>query len=332
MATGFAFFAFIVGGAVSLGTSWVLVSRLERIGERFGFSEALLGLVAALAADAPEITSAITALIHHERVIGAGVVIGSNVFNLAGLLGLGAVVAGRIVLHRKVVILTGFVALWIAVTCLASVAGAAAPGTGLGLAFAVLIPYVVVLGARRTTRPSSLLPRQWSGWLLSAVVEEELELVEAIRPQRARPRDALTASLALIAVVGASVAMERGASTLGRHFAVSGIVIGALVLAAVTSLPNVVAAVYLAARGRGAATMSTALNSNSLNVVAGLLVPAMVTGLPHPSGATNLVAAWYVGLTALTLTLAFSDRGLRRRAGWIIIGGYAAFVVAVLWS
>jgi Ca2+/Na+ antiporter len=37
--------------------------------------------------------------------LGAGVVIGSNIFNLAALLGLGAVVAGRIVLHRKVVAL-----------------------------------------------------------------------------------------------------------------------------------------------------------------------------------------------------------------------------------
>ena len=77
-----------------MGTSWVLVSRLERVGARFGLSEALLGLVAALAADAPEITAAVASLLQHEQTIGAGVVLGSNVFNLAALLGLGAVVAG----------------------------------------------------------------------------------------------------------------------------------------------------------------------------------------------------------------------------------------------
>ena len=49
-------------------------------------------------------------------------------------------------------------------------------------------------------------------------------------------------------------------------------------LAAVTSLPNAVAAVYLAGRGRGAATLSTALNSNALNVIAGLLLPAAIIG------------------------------------------------------
>ena len=78
---------FALAACVSLATSWLLVSRLERVGERLGLSEALLGMVAALAADAPEITSAITALVNHQQRIGAGVVIGSNVFNLAGLLG-----------------------------------------------------------------------------------------------------------------------------------------------------------------------------------------------------------------------------------------------------
>src|ERR1700678_4072259 len=113
MSVGLSFVAFGLGAAVSLLTSWVLVSRLERVGERFGLSEALLGLVAALAADAPEITASVTALLHHQRTIGAGVVIGSNVFNLAALLGLGAVVAGRIGLHRKVVLLGGVIALWV---------------------------------------------------------------------------------------------------------------------------------------------------------------------------------------------------------------------------
>ena len=50
--------AFLGGALVSLATSWVLVSRLERVGERLGLSEALLGIVAALAADAPEVTAA----------------------------------------------------------------------------------------------------------------------------------------------------------------------------------------------------------------------------------------------------------------------------------
>ena len=149
MAMGLSLVAFVVGAVVSLATSWVLVSRLERVGERLGLSEALLGMAAALAADAPEITASVTALLHHQQTVGAGVVVGSNVFNLAALLGLGAVVSGGIALHRKVVLLGGAVAMVVSLICLLAVAGVASPEVGLLVALVVLVPYIVLLGTRR---------------------------------------------------------------------------------------------------------------------------------------------------------------------------------------
>ena len=330
MTAGSSIAAFVVGAGVSLVTSWVLVSRLERVGERLGLSEALLGMVAALAADAPEVTASVTALAHHQRGIGAGVTIGSNVFNLAALLGLGAVVAGRIGLHRKVVVLGGTIALMIAAVCLLAVAGTIGAGTGLALVLVVLVPYTVLLGARRSTIERARLPGRWSSWLTQAVAEEETELEEAIRPRRGRPVDAVVALGALAVVVVASVAMERGASTLGVRYGIAEIVVGGLVLAAVTSLPNAVAAVYLARRGRGAAALSTALNSNAINVTAGLLLPATIVGLSKPSAPGLLVAGWYLGLTAVTLLLAYAFRGLHRTSGWTIMALYALFVAALL--
>ena len=127
--------------------------------------------------------------------MGAGVVIGSNIFNLAALLGLGAVVAGRIVLHRKVVALSGAVALWVSVVCLITVTGIVDSAAGLVLVLAVLVPYVVLLGIRRTERRRLPLPRPWATWLASAVDEEELELVAAIRPRRGSARDLLVVAV-----------------------------------------------------------------------------------------------------------------------------------------
>src|SRR3984957_14500633 len=161
MNVGLAGWAFVLGACISLGTSWVLVSRLERVGERLGMSEALLGVVAALAADAPEITASVTALVHHQQAVGAGVVIGSNVFNLAALLGLGAVVAGRIDLHRKVVLLGGAVAMLMSVACLLAVVGVVTPAVGTFLVFVVLVPYSVTLGAHRAVLGRLHLPRRW---------------------------------------------------------------------------------------------------------------------------------------------------------------------------
>jgi cation:H+ antiporter len=321
--------AFLLAAALSLGTSWLLISSLERIGARVGMSEALLGMLAALAADSPEITAAVTAMAGHHSQIGAGVVLGSNVFNLAALLGLAALVAGRIALHRRVIVLEGVVALWIGLTCIAVVAGLVAPAVGLVVALLMLIPYLVILGVPHRRLRALRLPGRSAKWLELAIVEEEIELEVAIHPRPGRARDLALAAVAVLVVIGASVTMEQAASKLGARHAIPGIVTGGLVLAGVTSLPNAVAGVYLAARGRGAATLSTAMTSNALNVVVGLLPPAAIVGL-STSGSSTLVAVWYVALTAIALAFAYSGRGLRRSHGALIVTAYVAFVAALI--
>jgi Ca2+/Na+ antiporter len=124
--------------------------------------------------------------------------------------------------------------------------------------------------------------------------------------------------------------MEQAATRLGAHFGVAQIVTGGVVLAAVTSLPNAVAAVYLAIRGRGAAMLSTTLNSNTLNVTAGLLLPATITGLGPPSAHSVLIAVWYLGLTAAAVGVACRDGGVRRSTGALIIGSYLVFLGSLL--
>jgi Ca2+/Na+ antiporter len=84
--------------------------------------------------------------------------------------------------------------------------------------------------------------------------------------------------------------------------------------------------VYLAARGRGAAMLSTTLNSNALNVTAGLLIPATITGLGAPSGQADLIALWYLMLTLIALAYAYRDSGMSRPTGALIIGAYLVFL------
>jgi cation:H+ antiporter len=291
------------------------------MGGRLGITDAMLGLLAALAADAPEITSAVSALAGHQQEVGAGVVVGSNVFNLAALLGLGAVAAGWVALHRRVVVLTGLVSVWIAGVCVFTVLGWIPAFASLLLVLAVLGPYVWLAASRRRSRVGH--------WLSVAMHEEELEVSPALVASTSR-WDLPVAMAALVIVVVASIVMERAATSLGRHFSISSIVVGAVVLAAVTSLPNAVAAIYLARRGRGTAMLSTALNSNALNVAAGLLVPASLIGLGVTTRGEVFVSLWYLGLTALILVLAYRDRGLRRHTGIVILVAYALFVVTLL--
>ncbi len=319
----------VLGAAFSLAASWMLVARLERLGERFGLSEALLGLVTALAANAPEITSAISAVVAHQRNLGIGVILGSNVFNLAALLGVGTLVAGGIGVHRRVVLLNGIVAMISAAISVLVVEDALAPGPGFGISLGALALLVYLLASPPWLGDPPVF-RRLLAWVKAAVSEEELELAIGQHPPAGDAKDAAGAAMAVVVVIVASVVMERSASSVGRHFGVPELVLGAVVLAAVTSLPNVVAAVHLAHRGRGAAVLSEALHSNTLNVVIGLLLPATIVGLAAPSAQETLVAVWFAASTLLLLVVACAQRAVTRRLGVATIVGYVAFVVVLV--
>jgi cation:H+ antiporter len=319
---------FLVATAVALAASAVLIVRLERIGARLSLAEAALGILAALAADLPEISTAVAALAQGQNEVGVGVILGSNVAKLALLLGLAAVVSGRIHLDRRVVLLESVVAVALALVTVALVGGAVAPTPGLLVALAVFVPYVVLAALRPESRARLPIPSRLRGTLTGAMTQEEDDL--DIEPPRGGGVDVVVAILALVAVVGSSVLLERTGSDLGKAWDISDLVVGAVLLAVVTSIPNAVAAVHLARRGRGAATLSTTTNSNNINVVVGLLVPAALLGLGAVTQAAVLAAWWYLGLTAAVLAWAFLRRGLTRVDGLVIGVAYVVFVVLLV--
>jgi cation:H+ antiporter len=132
-------------------------------------------------------------------------------------------------------------------------------------------------------------------------------------------------------VIGGAYAMVASAQALGDRWDVSDVLIGTIVLAALTGIPNVIAAVRLALHGRGAACVSESFNSNNANILVGLCVPALVLGLGNPSGIETFAAWAMVGMTALAVALSFGG-GLTRREGSAIIALYAGFVVILALS
>jgi cation:H+ antiporter len=325
---------FVTATVISLGSSGVLILRIERLGSRFGVTEAVLGLVAAVAADAPEITSAITALVRGQNDVGAGVVLGANVFQLAALLGVGALFAGFIRLGRGLVVLEGIPAGWVAIVALGVVTGWVVPVAGLVLALAVFVPYVVLSALSPQARSRLPLPAGLRGDVTDAIeVEEEEDIAAVLRDVHSGKGDIPAAFIALALVVAASVTLEASASEIGARWGVSDVVLGGVILAALTSLPNLVAAVYLAKRGRGAATLSEAMNSNRVNTLVGLLIPAVFLGVAFSSSLrpeTTSLAFWYAFMTAFVLTLAFLRRGLGRWSGTAVLVMYVIVVLTLV--
>jgi len=329
VATGLAIPVFWASLALTLGATVVFARELDRLSARLRLSEGLHGLVTALGADAPEIATAVTALIASREQVGVGVVVGSNVFNLAALLGLSALVAGHVRIHRHGLVLNGGVALAVTGIAVALVLGGVDAVVAAVLLAAVFVPYVVVLALRPTAirRLTAAVPT--TRFLALAVHEEVVDLRTGDHPARASRLDLAVLASALGAIVLGSIGMVDSATDLGDRWGVSDVVVGTLVLAALTSLPNALTAVRLALRGRGAATVSEAFNSNTLNVIAGIAIPALFLTLGRASGLVAFSVWWLLGMTAIAVLFAYLGHGVRRVEGVIVILLYVAFAFVV---
>ncbi len=75
----------------------VFVDNLVDIGGALGISQIILGVTAsAIGTSLPEFGSAVIASLSGSTELGVGTVIGSNIWNMAGILGISAIVAGSI--------------------------------------------------------------------------------------------------------------------------------------------------------------------------------------------------------------------------------------------
>ena len=318
------------GAALVLFASVRLTHGLDRLGKLLGLSEGLLGLLTALGANAPEIAAAVTALVSGAHDVGYGLVLGSNLFNLAGLLGLSAVLIGQITQDRVGLLLHGSVAVVATLAAVALVMGWLAPAWTLALLLAVITPYVTLLALS----PSRLrrLPLPGAEALAASLYLEDAGCLEEPGDAPGDWGPVWTILPVLVAIVGGSVEMVQAALSLGQSWHVPDAVTGALVLAALTGLPNVYAALRLARQGRGGAVVSETLNSNTLNLLIGITIPALVFGLGRGGAASVLEAWWLLGLTLAALLLLFRRPCLSRWGGAGIIALYLAFVAVRLWK
>src|ERR1700751_1102960 len=136
---------FAVSLLVTLLAARMFARRLDRLGVRLGLPEALIGLLTALAADGPEISSALFALVKGANSVGVGVIVGSNTFNLAAMLGVSGILAGGVWVARPVLLLEGATGAAITLIAVAVLFGWLEPATSAVLAACVIVPYLAIL-------------------------------------------------------------------------------------------------------------------------------------------------------------------------------------------
>jgi cation:H+ antiporter len=313
---------FLAGLALTLAGSELLARGLTRLGTKCELSEGLLGLLAALAADSPELSSAVIAILAGAGDVGVGVVVGSNLFNLAALLGLSAIVAGGVRVRRGPLVLDAAIGLAVTLAAASMVAGLASPASVAVIVLPLSAAYALVLALPRTllAHVNPLL-----GGVPQNLIEIPYEVTHdrpAVTHQSWNP--VLLLPVALAGVIGGSYAMVHAALASQSFLHLSSGVLGTVVLAALTSLPNLWLALHFARTNRGTALMSAAMNSNTINLLGGLVIPALFIGTGFARGSLGYFG-WLVDLTLLAVLAPLPRRRLSRTAGAAIIALYLIF-------
>jgi cation:H+ antiporter len=316
---------FLVSLAITLLAASVFANRLDHLGHRLGMPEALLGLLTAWAADAPELSSAIVALVEGAHDVGVGVVVGSNAFNLAAMVGASALVTGAVSLRREALVLEGAVAVGALVIAGAVILDRLPPAAGVVLLALLLGPYFAILVVGPHELDRFPLPARTTRLLKRTLGETHRE------PPARHPAEETWAPLlltvpALGAIIGGSTGMVRSALFLADRWGVPRVLVGTLVLSILTSLPNAYTGMRLGLAGRGTALISETLNSNTINLVGGAAVPAVFVGLSSLSGSVVFEVLWLLGMTVVSLALLGRRGGAGRAGGAVILALYAVFV------
>lgn len=183
-------FVFILVGLALLvsGSNW-LVESATQIAKAFGVSELVIGLtIVAVGTSLPEVATSVLAALKGESDIAVGNAVGSNIFNLLGVLGLGALVApaGISVAHRVLQFdlpVMVFVALVTLPIFYINNRVSRMEGTLLFAYYVVYIAYVIL-----NATASSILPAlQWFMLVFVPLTFMGLVVI-AVRDMRARGR------------------------------------------------------------------------------------------------------------------------------------------------
>ena len=303
----------ILGILVLFGGGELFVAGSVALSLLLGIPQLVIGLtVVSLGTSAPELFVSLISIFRGDADLAVSNVVGSNIFNILVVLGASAAIVplrvrSRLV-RRDVPLLLG---ISMAVWGMAS-AGRVTWQAGVALLFAMVANVV---------------------WEMRTASEDpsEAEAEDDIEEGRATPLvAALKLAAGLLLLVLGSQLLVKGATTAAVAMGVSQTVIGLTIVAAGTSMPELVTSVVAAYRGKADLAIGNVVGSNLLNQVVILGLCAVVSGGKGLAVDPVMVSRdlpIMVATTLACLPIFWTNGVINRFEGWLLLGLYGLYLV-----
>jgi cation:H+ antiporter len=311
----------LLGLLLLAGGGEMLIRGATALARLAGVTPAVIGLtVVALGTSVPELVVSLLAASQGQPDIAVGNVVGSNIFNVVGVLGLTALVTA-IPVH----------------------------GTAVRLEwpFMFIVSCLVVLLAR-----DGVIDRVEGGFMVGSLVlfvaymvwlarrevagAERSEFAEEATRRSIRGRSATLAVAAGAVVLGLVLlglggrALVSGAVELARLAGMSERVIGLTIVAIGTSMPEVAASIVAAVRGRTDVAVANLIGSNIFNLLGILGTTALYRPVPVSRAMLHGDMVWMMVTALVLFPVLRTGMRVSRWEGVVLLAIYLAYLASLL--
>ncbi|MEN6592986.1 MAG: calcium/sodium antiporter [Methanobacterium sp.] len=318
----------IVSLIIVIKAADIFVDKIVEIGGIIGISEIILGVTAsAIGTSLPEFGSAVMAALFNSPDLGVGVVIGSNIWNIAGILGISAIFAGTIRSSPKGITRDGAFTLLTAFILLGFMYFRGVVDIYASIIFVIV--YSIYL------------------WILIRDQKKEVEKNKADKQEKIvtpkggdaiadhPPEEKKKIGFGMIAwslvglaglIVGCRLLVYSG-TELAIIANIPQMIMGLFTLAIGTSIPELVVTFNSARKGLHDLSIGTILGSNTFNIMIGLGIPAIFMSVPIEHLSYTFDAPVMIFVTVLVLLLIKRGMKLTRVDGFILALTYITYAV-----
>lgn len=311
-------FAFIVVGLVLLyfGAEG-LVRGSSALALKLGLTPLVVGLtVVAYGTSTPELVVSVKAALSGQPGIAVGNVVGSNIFNIAVILGIASVIfpirVNFQLLRLDVPIMVG-----VSLLLMAFFANGMLERWQAAVLFAGIVAYTVgsIIYAKKTATP-----------------DVQAEYAESVGDKK-KPATLWLDLVFIIGGLGVLVAGSRflvdGSIGVARSWGVSEAVIGLTIVAAGTSTPELAASIVAALKKEPDIAIGNIVGSNIYNILCILGIAGLITPLPLGGVAwTDLYVM--LGFSLALVPILITGFVIKRWEGFVLLAGYGGYL-AWMW-
>ena len=311
--------AIIIGFGLLVWGAERFVHGAAAIARNFGVAPLIIGLtVVGIGTSAPEILISIIAASQGNPALAVGNALGSNITNIALVLGITAIVMPLTVksetLRREYPIM--FIVMLVALMLVMDGHLGQIDGLILISGLFVMLYWMIQQGRKQKRDP----------------MEKEFEQeIPKISSQKAF----LWLAIGLILLIVSSRGLVWGSVNIAKAAGISDLVIGLTIVAIGTSLPELAASIMSALKKEHDIAIGNIIGSNMFNLLVVFGIPGLIS--PHVIDSSILERdfPFMIGLSIALFITAYGFKGegrINRFEGGLLLGGYVTYMVVLYFT